>query len=238
MTTRVATYNIHHGAPPGRFTDLSGCAAGCTSLNADILALQEVDRRVWRSWFSDTAARLSRATGLLHTFAPARRLGVGWYGNALLTRNPTTDVELIALPTVTGREPRGAILASVPVDGTPTTVVVAHLQNHRRRDPKPPEAVAQLDVLLQALARRPTPWLVMGDFNLGPEYVEPALEARGLTPVPTGPTFPVDHPRLRIDWIALRGLEATAVELHPLPHSDHQAVVAEIRPLRTPDPGS
>lgn len=217
---RVATYNIRHGAPPNRRADHAGMRAAVSSLGADVVALQEVDRRVVRTWFRDQPRLAARAAGLQPWFGPARSIGVfGRYGNALLLPPGPAQVLVRPLPSV--GEPRVALFARVRVAGTLVTVVGTHLQNSA-------EAAAQLDGLLDEVRRWPEPWVLMGDLNLGADDVEPRFAAAGLEPVPSPPTFPAQRPRSRIDWIGVRGFVIDAVGVPDLQASDHRPIVAEL----------
>jgi endonuclease/exonuclease/phosphatase family metal-dependent hydrolase len=220
---RVATYNIRHGAAAGRWADHRAMARSVAGLRADLIALQEVDRRVVRSWFVDQAAFAGRASGTRAHFAAARPFGPGGrYGNALLVRGDTVRTRVLALP---GRgEPRVALVALVVAGGRELTVVSTHLQNRPRGAPV--EAPDQLRAVLQELTRWPEPWCLMGDLNLRADTVEPLLGEAGLTPVHSGPTFPASAPRVRIDWIATRGLGDGASEVPELTTSDHRPLVA------------
>lgn len=219
------TYNIRHGAPAGGHAALDRILAAVASFGADVVALQEVDRRVVRSGFADQAARIADASGLSANFAAARRLGViGQYGNALLVRGPVECLETLRLRS-TG-EQRVAIFASVRLDGHAVTAVSTHLQNSPRG--RPSEAPGQLDQVLDELARWPRPWVLMGDLNLRPDVVLPRLEAAGLQAVEAPPTFPSDAPRIRIDWIAVAGLTVRSVEVPDLRASDHRPILTEL----------
>ena len=232
---RVATYNIRHGAPPGRPADLRGIAAAVSSLHADVVALQEVDRRVIRTCFADQAMRLGRSAGLTAHFAPARRfLWTGSYGNALLFRGTAARLERVSLASV--GEQRVALIASVQLHEQQVTVVSTHLQNSRRG--RQSEAGGQLDEILGVLHKWPRPWVLMGDLNLRPEVVLPRLERAGLHPVSTAPTFPSHAPRICIDWIAVAGLELLSAEVVDLRASDHRPIVAELVPSADGSGGS
>ena len=222
---RVATYNIRHGAPVGRRADLRGTEAAVASFDADLVALQEVDRRVIRSYFTDQAARLGQASGHSAHFAPARRLAlIGQYGNALLVRGPVLRLELVRLRSV--GEQRVALVASVQLGAEQVTVLSTHLQNTRRG--RPAEAPDQLVQILHELQRWPRPWVLMGDLNLRAGEVLPQLEAAGMQAVQSSPTFPSDSPRICIDWIAVAGMTVRSVEVPELRASDHRPIVAEL----------
>ncbi|MEZ5321117.1 MAG: endonuclease/exonuclease/phosphatase family protein [Microthrixaceae bacterium] len=220
---RIATFNIRHGAPPDRSVRPFELRRAVRGLGVELLAMQEVDRRVGRSWFLDEARWAARACGLVDTFAPARHLGPGGrYGVALLSATRPRAVEVIRLPSF-GAEQRVALMAAVDVGGVTISVAVAHL-HHRSWI-----ALEQLDVVLGRLSTRAGPHLLMGDLNVGRDQVGTAIADAGLTTVSVPPTFPTWAPAADIDWIAVGGLdvlEATVVELWA---SDHFPMVATVQ---------
>jgi endonuclease/exonuclease/phosphatase family metal-dependent hydrolase len=222
---RVATFNIQHGRLPSGPVDTVATARACASLDVDVLAIHEVDRWKARSHFSHQARSVARATGMACVFSAALRSWwwFGAYGDALLVRGRLTTVERVALPHERGHEPRTAIIADVRVRDAGLTVASTHLSVATR------ESEPQLLAVLAALSRRPRPWVLLGDLNLWPDRVEPAVTAAGLTLVdPSAPTFPVDAPRARIDHCAVAGLDVGSVEARALPASDHCALVVEL----------
>ena len=200
-------------------------AAAVASLHADVVALQEVDRRTVRTWFVDQAALAGRRSGTVALFGAARGFGPGGrYGNALLVRGRVLDQ--VVHPLGGPGEPRVALIARVVVRATELTVVSTHLQN--RRGDAPSAAPAQLEELVDVLSTWPTPWALMGDLNLRADTVAPILERAGLRPLHSAPTYPSDAPRIRIDWIATRGLGEATTWVPALRSSDHRPVVADL----------
>jgi len=220
---RVATFNVKHGENGAGRVDLRRLAAACRSLRADVLAVQEVERFARRSGFRDEMRLIARATGLRAVFGEAARRRWRSYGNALLARGPITDVEVLKLPRPADGEPRVAIVARVTVDGVGLSVGATHLSFRRG------EGAPQLDVLLAALAERPGPRLVLGDLNIGPDVVLPAVTAAGYTVAPTEATFPAGAPRTRLDYVAVSGLDVVSGSTPAVGTSDHLPVVAELR---------
>ncbi len=220
---RIATFNVKHGENGHGRVDLRRLALACASLEADVLAIQEVDRFARRTGFRDEMRLIARATGLQAVFGEAARRRWRRYGNVLLARGPIRDVDVVRLPRPGLGEPRVAIVARVSVGGVAMSVGATHLSFRKG------EGAVQLDVLLAALAERDGPRLVLGDLNIGPDVVIPAAEAAGYTVAPTGPTFPASAPRTRIDFIAAAGLEIVSASTPAVGTSDHLPIVAEVR---------
>ena len=131
---RLATYNLRHGAPAGRLADHRSMARSVAGLRADVVALQEVDRRVVRSYFVDQAGLAARAVrhGRPLRGRPPVRPG-GRYGNALLVRGRTLRTATWQLPG--SGEPRVALFAEVVIGDSALTVGATHLQNRVRGGP-------------------------------------------------------------------------------------------------------
>lgn len=220
---RIVTFNVRHAATADDRVDTDLLARSCAGLGADLLALQEVDVGGRRSGGADQAAAVARATGMRHVFGRASRgpLG-GSFGNALLSRDGLDAVAVLGLPRRRrrGRARRSVILAEVTVGDRRLSVAATHLSVHGDESP------GQLAAVVSALAARPRPRVLLGDLNLGPAEVTPVVERAGMRLAdPTVASFPADAPRLRIDHVAVDGLDIVSVEvLDRLPVSDHRPV--------------
>lgn len=229
---RIATFNLRHGAPDadgwrGQIARHRAMVAAVSGLDADVVALQEVDRHLVRSWWRDQAATLGRATGSTAIFAGARRvLWTGHDGPALLVRGDVVRQRVLALPG--SGPPRRAIFAAAEVSSMTMTLVSTHLQNPNGGADG--EALSQLGALLDELSGWPEPWVLGGDLNLRPGVVLPVLDAAGLVPLRAGPTQPANTPRKEIDWLAVRGLRAVSTEVRRMSVSDHRVLLADVVP--------
>lgn len=219
---RVATWNIRHGRPRRGFTSNRQLVASVQRLDVDVLAVQEVERRVIRSWFADQPALIARAIGTSeYAYAPARRLAIiGTDGVALFVRGEIVHHEVIDLPHHAG-QPRVALRAEVRVDGRELTVVTTHLQNEQRA------ARRQLDALLHRLAAA-RPCVLLGDLNLRPEDIDERMRAAGFVLAGGGPTEPAWAPVQRIDHIAVAGFTITDVTVGEADVSDHRPLLAAL----------
>ena len=156
MQLRVASYNIRKAIGLDRRRDPERIVAVLREVDADVIALQEADRRV-----GDRASAIPRVL-LDDTDWQALPLGMrarslGWHGNALLVRRGIvaeafTPLELPRL------EPRGAVWAQLEHEGRRFCVVGTHLDlsGIRRR--------AQIRTILEWLDHE-CPTILLGDFN-------------------------------------------------------------------------
>lgn len=230
---RLATFNIKNGLCADGSCDPNILVGACKGLRADVLALQEVDRHAPRSLRADQTAMVAERCGLTGLYAPARLLrGGGEYGNALLVAGRISEVEHVPLPVTPGREERAAIIARVDVDGTALSVAATHLQNRPRRAPRAAheaaEQLEQLDVVLDALARRRRPRVLLADLNILPEIAEPALAAAGYDVADSEPTVHAHAPKVRLDYVAVDGLHILGSEVIDTEVSDHRALVVDV----------
>jgi endonuclease/exonuclease/phosphatase family metal-dependent hydrolase len=223
LILRVATWNCQHGRPdPTRMAE----AVASLGPDVDVLAIQEVDRQSRRVEGRDLAADAAGAFGGELVWAPALSLPKGGtYGNALLVRGEVIDACTVDLPGRRRTEPRVAALAEVAVAGRVWSIAATHLTT--RRDVSPDQLLAVIDVL----ARRPGPRLLLGDLNLEVVELLPWLTAESYR-LAVGPlTHSVRQPRRQIDHVAVsgRGCSATAVEARALAVGDHLALIADVR---------
>jgi endonuclease/exonuclease/phosphatase family metal-dependent hydrolase len=228
----VGSYNIHKGVGTDRRRDPHRTISVIREIGADIIALQEVDRRFGdRRGVLDLRA-LHAATGLSPVPLSDRLadLAHGWHGNLILFRNvELEDARVLDLP---GFEPRGAIVADLSVAGQPLRVIAAHLGLLKRSRLVQAERLAA-----EIQTDRPT--LMMGDLNewrQGPGCSLMPLKT-GLDAVQSASTvasFPAGRPLLPLDRI----IGCTQAEITDLaPHnsplarlaSDHLPIRARLR---------
>src|SRR5687768_10263047 len=134
MQLTFASYNIHKAVGLDGRRDPERIIAVLRELHADVIALQEADRR-----FGERESVLPKAllddTPWRAAPVAKRARSLGWHGNALLIRR---DIEIAAAEAVDlpMLEPRGAVRADLRVEGRVLRVLGMHLDlsGLRRRD--------------------------------------------------------------------------------------------------------
>lgn len=229
-TLKVASYNIRKAMGTDRVRRPDRILAVLAELDADVVALQEADRRYGRRQ-SALPLDLIGQTGWRAVDLAIRPNGIGWHGNAILVRDGIGigACRALALPVL---EPRGAVMAELDADGFRFRVVGMHLDLSglwRRRQAR--ALIAHVDA-----CAHPMPTIMMGDLNewsLGGGCL--ADFARRFEFAPTGPSYHARRPLARLDRIMTTpDLAILASGTHhsrlATRASDHLPIWAEVRP--------
>ena len=199
MQLRVASYNVHKCIGTDRRRDPARILSVICAMQADVIALQEADRRFGAR---DAALPLP----LIENESPYRAVAfdmrpnsLGWHGNALLIRKEFTALSARAL-TLPMFEPRGAIMADIDTGDGVLRVLGTHLDLSgmwRRRQIR-----ALLSHMDAAAPYRPN--VMMGDFNQWTNrgaFSEFAFHRHRVADLPA--SFPARRPLARLDRIIL-----------------------------------
>lgn len=221
---RVVTWNVQTARPnPDGRPDADRMLEHLRQFDADVIALQEVDRGVRRSGGVDQAARAADAVGGRLLFVPTVRHGTGTYGHALIVVRGDV-VRHRQVPLDGAGEPRVLLVAEVDLDDRRWTIGATHLSTRPRR------SVPQLRACLRELTRHPQPRVLVGDLNLSPGEILPWSAAAGFHLV-TGPaTFDTRTERMtqRIDHVLVSGARVVEAGIQVTDISDHAAVTATL----------
>jgi endonuclease/exonuclease/phosphatase family metal-dependent hydrolase len=217
-------------------------------IDADVVALQEADRRVGgrastvphalidsHGMYKPVHFGVRHKRTLEGVRKHADRLlkvdtrNIGWHGNAILVKHHVgvLDCAALDLPTL---EPRGAVIAELLIGDKPLRVVGMHLDLSglwRRR---------QMRAIIEAIQRRPHKMatVLMGDTN---EWRTEGGCLRDLNGefriAPTGPSFHARHPVAALDRIIVHkdlSIQAAGVHMSPAARraSDHLPIWARL----------
>ena len=217
MELTFATYNIHKAVGLDRRRNPDRILAVLNEIDADVVALQEVDRRIGRRASVLPLAHIEDYTPYRAVPLNHRPDSLGWHGNALLVRRTIklAEAAVVPLPVI---EPRGAIRADLIANGRRVRVVGMHLDlsGLRRRQ--------QLRAILAHLGRcdHHCPTVVMGDCNEWGTARGALSEFHAPWQVlAPGRSFPARQPVARLDRIAISGDWAVAEA-----HVHHSALAA------------
>ncbi|ADU00341.1 MULTISPECIES: endonuclease/exonuclease/phosphatase family protein [Mycolicibacterium] len=250
---KLVTFNILHGRTPGAEVDLDrfvDCVAG---LDADILALQEVDSIQARSGLADLTALAAEAMGARsHRFVAAiagtpgatwmaatgeEQPGTAAYGVALLSRYPAVSWQVARLPRIPFpfplylREPRKVVV----VHEEPRAAVIGRFDTplgeltvaNTHLSFVPGWNRYQLHHLMRDVRGLPSPWIVTGDLNMP---AKPARRWSRLHCLASAPTFPADRPTRQLDHV-LTDEPAFTIRSYDTPEmaiSDHRPLVVDL----------
>jgi endonuclease/exonuclease/phosphatase family metal-dependent hydrolase len=251
---RMATFNILHGrSVHDGEVDVGRLAECVRRLDADVLALQEVDREQPRSAMADLTAVAAEAMGAVsHRFVAAvsgtpgatwmaatgqEQPGTATYGIALLSRCPALTWQVLRLPRIPMKFPMylpGPGRVQV-VDEEPRAAVLARLDTdlgpltvaNTHLSFVPGWNRVQLRRLTRDLRGFPGPRMLMGDLNMSPPTSQ---RWTGLRPLATALTFPINTPDRQLDHILTDDtrLVADACSAPVLSISDHRPLIVDV----------
>ncbi|WP_127903348.1 endonuclease/exonuclease/phosphatase family protein [Solirhodobacter olei] len=186
---RVASWNIRKCLGIDRRRDPDRTLRVITATGADIVALQESDRRLGPRPAALPASLISAASEYRALPLGQSEVSLGWHGNAILVR-PSLELVGVHKLDLPSFEPRGAVAADLRRNGTELRIVGVHL-GLRGTD-----RLRQLGRLVDWLDRQPRmPTLILGDFNeWSPDAPLEPLRA-GYRVLAPGPSY---HARLRL----------------------------------------
>ena len=243
---RVVTYNIHAGKDAQQKANVERVAALLDSLDADIVLLQEIDRRTTRSGGEDHLAQLEQLTRMHAAFAKSLDYQGGEYGIALLSRWPIDSADVVPLKVEppqdrsgSKHEPRVALHAQVRSPHGTLHVVNTHI------DPGAPGTYRKQEVIgLLARVQRAIPAgavvIFGGDLNARPNTDEIAAVSLAFQDAwlacgrGGGDTFPAHGPDRRIDYIFIRSARCLNARVPETQASDHRPLLVTLEILRRP----
>lgn len=218
---RIASYNIRKAVgldwrrDPDRIVDV------LAEVEADIVVLQEADKRIGSRAGVLPLERMSKEIGYELAEVATRPQSHGWHGNAVFYRSGLKIARATCLD-VPSVEPRGVV--AIDFDSPALTVYGVHLgltPGMRRK---------QMASIAAHVLPTEAPVIVAGDFN---EWkIDLGLFAQDFEVITPGPSFHATRPTASLDRFALRGsVQCTQSWVHYSTNaryaSDHLPIVME-----------
>lgn len=222
----VGSYNIHHGKGMDGKLDLDRIAAILKGMDADMIALQEVDKGCARSGGVDQAKYLAEKLKMHFVYGKAINLGEGEYGQAVLSKHPIKSSLVHLLPSK--GEQRIVLETRVMIDEVEIPFCSVHL-DHKSEEVR----VGQAKAFLEKVAKYPR-LILCGDFNAGVDSETMGLFKKTMVVIPKAKvestrfdgSGPVD-----IDFCVVRlaGVKGLTKVLDEKVASDHKPIVTTLK---------
>jgi endonuclease/exonuclease/phosphatase family metal-dependent hydrolase len=236
---RVLSFNIHAGKDAQQADNLARVAAVIDSNAADVVLLQEVDRRTRRANGADHFVELQRITRMHGVFGKALDFQGGEYGIAILSRWPVDSVAAVPLKVDLPQdrsgstyEPRIILHVSVTTPRGAVDVINTHLDAGGPGLFRRQELIAALAHMKQKTGQAPL--VFGGDLNARPDTDD--IQAVSLVLTDTfaacgagsGDSFPAHAPDRRIDYIFFQRARCVSARVLETQASDHRPLLAII----------
>jgi endonuclease/exonuclease/phosphatase family metal-dependent hydrolase len=245
---RIATYNIGKNEASDNVTDFTALNSAIKKINADIIAVPELDNKTQRSQKIDQLKTIADANKMHYVFGKALDFDDGEYGLGLLSKYKILHSQEVKLPSGNA-EQRVALLAQVEVPGFDSApiIMVTHLDWQKDPTVRTEQARYLLDL---SIGDAPSDFqdiasaikILVGDFNSTRE--EQPLKEIGYffnevsKPGTDTRSWPAVNPAIDIDHIfTFKGQKWDTKKLE-IPHnspefnwsaaSDHLPIIAEI----------
>ena len=187
---RVMSYNIHNCVGVDGKKSYIRCAEVINKVQADIVAIQELDSMTTRTdvYVLGELAKRSNYHDYYGKTIPYRG---GSYGIGVLTKEPALSVEFHRLPC--RKEPRGMLL----LDMGKYYFIATHLSLAKE------DQLASVEIIRNIVSKLDKPTLFAGDLNAAPHSATMNAFAEFMTTLndTNRATFPTKKPRKCIDYI-------------------------------------
>lgn len=219
---RVVSYNIRKAVGLDWKRDGERIVDVLHELNADVVVLQEADKRFGERAGVLPLGRLQGELDYILADHAVRSKSHGWFGNAIFFRKgfSVSAAERIELPTF---EPRGAV--SIVLETPQVEIIGAHLglTGRARRQ--------QMMLLGELASKRDFPTLIAGDFNQW--RTRPDEFGSGAQIITPGNSFHSSLPMAKLDRFVLFGtVRVTNTFVHKSKSaakgSDHLPIVIDL----------
>ena len=226
ISTRLLCYNVRNCMGLDGVQDFERVAKIITDVDAEAVAIQELDSMTTRYPGKDVLGELAALTGMHPTFVPSIDYKGGKYGIGMLTKEKPISYRRVPLPCRS--EPRSLLI----VELQDYYYCCTHLSLHEE------DRITSAGIIVEEFSKLDKPALLAGDFNADPtsEFMKIMGEHFHVFKKTDGEgfTFRADKPFSEIDYICLftdKGAKAEVTShtvINAPVESDHRPIAADI----------
>lgn len=226
---KILSYNVRNARGMDDVVDFDRVADVIDRINADCVALQELDSATERSGGVVVLDELAKRTDMYGSYSASIDYQGGKYGVGVLTKEKPLRVETIPLP---GSEEKRSLLV---VEMEDFVICSTHWSLRQ------PDRMASVALINEALKKFTTkPVFLAGDLNavLESDEIADLTQEWSILNDSNQPTIPVDNPTRCIDYVLFKNnpsfraqVTDTKVENEPFA-SDHLPVWVQVRIIK------
>ena len=222
---KIASYNVRNAKGMDNVTDFDRVSKVITDMDAETIAIQELDSATVRSNGKVVLDELTVRTGMHASFNGSIEFQGGKYGIGILSKEKPLRTEAVELP---GREEKRSLLL---VELEDYVVGCTHLSLNEE------DRQSSMEIIQNHTAKYTSkPVFLVGDLNASPDSEEIAYLSENWIMLndPNEPTFPSDTPNVTIDYLLLKKNDnfshsvITAEVVDEPMASDHRPLMVEV----------
>lgn len=199
---KVLSFNILHGKTMKGDFNLDVIAKVIIDANPDFVALQEVDFKTNRAKKYDLVTELGWRTKMAPIYARAMHYDDGEYGEGVLSKYTFLSTRNVALPYISGDEPRAALEITTVLPSKDTiSFIGTHLDHLKLETNK----IMQAKEINKAFSSNKYPTILAGDLNAEPNSntmnILESFWTASYDKINPQPTFSSENPTKKIDYV-------------------------------------
>ncbi|MFA5326342.1 MAG: endonuclease/exonuclease/phosphatase family protein [Prolixibacteraceae bacterium] len=193
-TLKILTYNVRNCKGLDNVTDYNRVGGIISRIDADFVALQELDSATERSNKIVVLNELAAQTAMFPTYRGSISYQGGKYGIGILTKVKPIKTEAVPLP---GEEEKRSLLI---LEMEKYVICCTHFSLTRA------DRIASTDIIANAVKKYSKPVFLAGDLNteIGSTEMKNLLKDWLIINNPSQPTIPANVPKKCIDFVLVK----------------------------------
>jgi len=199
---KVMSFNILHGRTMKGDFNLDVIAKVIKDADPDFVALQEVDFKTNRAKKYDLVTELGWRTKMAPIYARAMYYDDGEYGEGVLSKRTFLQTRNVALPYISGDEPRAALeITTVLASNDTISFIGTHLDHLKEETNR----IMQANEINRVFLKNEVPTILAGDLNAVPNSetmnILQSFWTASYDKSRQQPTYSSEKPEKKIDYV-------------------------------------